>query len=96
MNAPKVTPNCTWETGDAFGWTDKYVGETESEQQCIEIVMKETPSANGATWYNKTYCYAEIGANNVGPCKFASECQTCIFQGWLIDIIYNYTNYIKR
>ena len=70
---------CNFVVGDGTGGTEDYIGNTTTEDECAQLVQREKPSANGATWGSE-YCYAEFGAtSNNGN----SAWRTCLFEGQL-------------
>ena len=63
--------------GDGSGGTEKLVGQTSTEEECANLVMKTEPNANGATWEGGE-CYAEYEAIGVSS---NDQRRTCLFGG---------------
>jgi len=58
-------PVCTFTDGD-FQVGNKYLGTTNTEDECAMSVKSTFSSANGATWNSKhNHCYAQFGAKSV-------------------------------
>ena len=71
---------CLFKTGYVEGTEDKEIGLEESAQDCLDLVRKAEPAANGLTWESESQkCYAEFGATTIRP--ECSICQSCIFEG---------------
>ena len=59
------------------GDREEFIGESNSEEHCADLVLLRRPSATGATFYGAwRYCYAEFGNHIVG----SSTYRTCLFQ----------------
>ena len=71
---------CHFAWGDADGGTEKLLGNTATEDECAQKVMRTEPNANAATYGDGGKCFAEyeaIGINDKGDDKF----RTCLFDG---------------
>lgn len=71
---------CVFGPGDGIGGTEAGVGDAPTPADCIAMVMRAEPTANGATYSNSggTECYAEFGMT--GP-NDSTAWQTCMFSG---------------
>ena len=58
----------------------KHVGVFSSERACAVYVQQQYREAPGATWFNKSDCWAEFGENRVQ----SSVHRTCHFHGTLL------------
>lgn len=82
--------DCLWTRGDGVGegGSEEYIGDTETRQDCVNLVLQTATGANGAT-YSQTQaqctddrgckrCYAEYGltASNGN-----TDWQTCTLAG---------------
>merc|ERR1712093_949108 len=70
---------CVYTVGDGTGGSEEMIGETPTREECVNLVLSRSPTANGATYStdpNNLNCYAEFGMT--GPNDSASW-QTCQF-----------------
>ena len=76
---------CTFVIGDGTGGTEEKIGDTDTEDECADLVRSTKPSANGATWgadwSNRRECYAEYNATGIDD-DFIWK--TCLFNGKLL------------
>ena len=80
-------PNCHLDVEDKSGDKPQFIGGTETSQQCVDAVIKETPKAKGATWTtNLESCYAEFGTERI---EGGRNCHTIIFEGKLVPLKYS-------
>ena len=73
---------CEFAMGDVTGGTEKYLGETNSKEDCITKVQEKKPTANAVTYGIRNgkihKCYAEFhGVSRNKDTKFTS----CFFNG---------------
>ena len=78
--------------GDGIGGTETPLGKTNTSEECIEMVSKQYPSANGVTYgadhgKHANECFAEFGASTV---KRSPKWKTCIIEGKIYLSIYIY------
>ena len=72
--------------GDAIGERDSRLGTTDTAQECIDLVTRKEPTANGITYVSWTdnsddkACYAEFSATSIESQACEGHCQTCIFE----------------
>lgn len=77
---PKPSKVCLrWVSGDGTGGPESYLGIASSEEECIKMVLKQKPTANGVTYGGNggRYCYAEFGMTDVSS---TSLWRTCFLQ----------------
>ena len=80
---------CVPSPGDAAGADEKLLGEANTLEECVNMVMTQgvnptdppIPNANGATYGGKggKECYAEIGITHMDA-NPASKWKSCIFK----------------
>ena len=72
--------------GDGIGGQEKKLKHTSTREECVKLVIKTQPKANGVTYESQKYfqpngevggnkCYAEFGATGTNG---DSSWQTCI------------------
>ena len=74
---------CNFVDGDGIGGSEINLGsgsETNTREQCVELVVRTQPNANGVTYSGRSTggntCYAEFGATGTSG---GTSWQTCIF-----------------
>ena len=74
---------CTFARGDGTGGTEERLGVTDTDTECEDRVLRDEPSANGATWGTdgSKKCFAEFGATGRND---DGNLRTCIFKGQLL------------
>ena len=77
-----MLPNCKLVRGDAVGGHNRKVGNTDTTQECINLVITKEPTANGITISNNKNCYAEFGATHIE--EGCESCKSCIFESRLM------------
>ena len=66
--------------GGGVGGKEKRLATTTTEDQCADLVRRQQPNANGATWGDGE-CFAEFGATGNDGDK---NWRTCVFEGRLL------------
>lgn len=77
------SPVCNFVNGDGIGGTEIEVGQTDTRDECVKLVIDTQPKANGVTYrIGGTSCYAEIGVKGIAV---SSSWQACRFgiEKWL-------------
>ena len=81
--------------GDGIGGSEINLGsgsETNTREQCVELVVRTQPNANGVTYSGRSTggntCYAEFGATGTSG---GTSWQTCIFGQGNITCPYDLT-----
>ena len=84
FTAGATAASCVYSPGDGVGGTEAGVGDAPTAADCAAMVMREQPTANGATYSNTggTECYAEFGMT--GP-NDSTSWQTCMFSGGSVE-----------
>ena len=79
-DAPSTTSNCVFGPGDGTGGTEAAVGDAPTPADCVAMVMREEPTANGVTYSSTggTGCYAEFGMTGSND---STAWQTCMLSG---------------
>ncbi len=80
---PPPPPRCHFEVGDGTGGFDQYIGEAETQQACVNMAVRSSDDANGATFQaydsftTSGSCWAEFHmTGSDGNQKFRS----CMFR----------------
>ena len=64
-------------SGDGIGGTEIEVGQTDTRDECVKLVIDTQPNANGVTYrVGGTSCYAEIGVKGIAV---STSWQSCRF-----------------
>jgi len=72
---------CTFQDAYISGGNEKYVGNTETEDECVNLVRTKMPTAAGATYEPKTkHCDAEYG-NFKFRTYSSTYYRSCLFPG---------------
>ena len=58
-------PNDWWQMGDGTGGSDLLLGYTTTQQECIDLVKSQEPTANGALITTGFICNAEFGMTTI-------------------------------
>jgi len=79
-DAGVATSGCAFAPGDGTGGTEASVGDADTPADCVALVMREEPTANGVTYSNTggTACYAEFGMTGGND---STTWQTCMLSG---------------
>ena len=66
---------CNFVNGDGIGGTETYLGQTNTRDECVTLVIQTQPDANGVTYsIGGTSCYAEFGVTGIAG---STSWQTC-------------------
>ena len=79
---------CYFSNGYMQGSIAQHVRNISSERACMVYVKQHYLEAVGATWYNKSGCWAEFG-NHM---DHSSVHRTCSFQGTFL-LVLSQTNF---
>ena len=72
---------CTFKDAYISGGSEKFLGYSETEDECVNLVRTEMPNAAGATYEPKTkHCDAEYG-NHVFRIYSSTYYRSCLFPG---------------
>ena len=87
--------NCVFVTGYALGGTDKYIGFTDSAQECLDLIKNIEKEANGMTWESQSErCFAEFDPTHID--SKCTICQSCIFEGTSLFFLHCLNGILKN
>eukprot|EP01051_Picozoa_sp_SAG22_P007390 SAG22_NODE_519_length_9510_cov_6.192222_4_plen_281_part_00 len=78
-SADDLGEGCAWSIGDGAGGAEERVGTSSSPEECLALVRRDRPDANGATYKLGGFdCYAEMDMDSMLE---NAQWQTCLLDG---------------